>query len=65
MISYNLYGVSNHMGSTGGGHYTAHCKVADAPSAPFYTFNDSSVYPIATQAVKGPAAYVLFYARAG
>lgn len=24
---YDLYGVSNHMGSLGGGHYTANCKV--------------------------------------
>jgi len=23
---YDLIGVSNHMGSTGGGHYTAYCK---------------------------------------
>ena len=25
-IIYDLIGVSNHMGSTGGGHYTAYCK---------------------------------------
>ena len=26
---YDLYGVSNHMGSLGGGHYTAHCKIPE------------------------------------
>lgn len=26
--SYNLYGLSNHYGTMGGGHYTAFCKSA-------------------------------------
>ena len=25
-IYYDLIGISNHFGSTGGGHYTAYCK---------------------------------------
>lgn len=25
-ILYDLIGISNHFGSTGGGHYTAYCK---------------------------------------
>ena len=25
---YGLYAISNHMGGTGGGHYTAHCNVS-------------------------------------
>ncbi|MCB0370681.1 MAG: hypothetical protein KDD45_14970 [Bdellovibrionales bacterium] len=25
-LSYDLIGVGNHFGSTGGGHYTAYCK---------------------------------------
>lgn len=25
-LLYDLIGVSNHFGSTGGGHYTAYCK---------------------------------------
>lgn len=25
-VLYDLIAVSNHMGSTGGGHYTAYCK---------------------------------------
>ena len=60
-FSYDLYGVSNHSGTSSGGHYTAHAKVVDAAGAAFYTFNDSSVYPVSTPAIKGPAAYVLFY----
>ena len=25
-VIYDLIGISNHFGSTGGGHYTAYCK---------------------------------------
>ena len=25
-FKYDLFGVSNHMGGLGGGHYTAYCK---------------------------------------
>jgi ubiquitin C-terminal hydrolase len=25
-VLYDLIGISNHFGSTGGGHYTAYCK---------------------------------------
>jgi ubiquitin C-terminal hydrolase len=28
-VIYDLIGVSNHMGSTGGGHYTAYCRYFD------------------------------------
>lgn len=36
---YNLYAVSNHSGTTMGGHYTAYCCNPD--SGEWYTFNDS------------------------
>lgn len=37
---YDLYAVSNHMGSLYGGHYTAHCK--NSITNKWYYFNDSS-----------------------
>uniref|UniRef100_A0ABM0M5K7 ubiquitinyl hydrolase 1 n=1 Tax=Saccoglossus kowalevskii TaxID=10224 RepID=A0ABM0M5K7_SACKO len=36
---YDLYGVSNHSGSTYGGHYTAYCK--HAASDRWYTYDDT------------------------
>ena len=36
---YTLYGVSNHMGGTHGGHYTAFCKHPD--STKWHCYNDS------------------------
>ncbi|XP_037534360.1 ubiquitin carboxyl-terminal hydrolase 2 [Nematolebias whitei] len=36
---YNLYAVSNHSGTTMGGHYTAYCR--NPTSGEWYTFNDS------------------------
>ncbi|XP_010786098.1 ubiquitin carboxyl-terminal hydrolase 2-like [Notothenia coriiceps] len=36
---YNLYAVSNHSGTTMGGHYTAYCR--NPNSGEWYTFNDS------------------------
>lgn len=65
LCSYDLYGVSNHSGTASGGHYTASAKVSDEPAAPFYLFNDSSVHGVAREAIKGPAAYLLFYRRRG
>lgn len=40
-VIYDLIGISNHFGSTGGGHYTAYCK--DPTSGDWYDFDDSSV----------------------
>lgn len=36
---YNLYAVSNHSGTTMGGHYTAYCK--SPVSSEWHSFNDS------------------------
>uniref|UniRef100_A0A3Q2CZ86 Ubiquitin carboxyl-terminal hydrolase 2 n=1 Tax=Cyprinodon variegatus TaxID=28743 RepID=A0A3Q2CZ86_CYPVA len=56
---YNLYAVSNHSGTTMGGHYTAYCR--NPSSAEWYTFNDSRVTPMSSSQVRSSDAYVLFY----
>jgi hypothetical protein len=58
---YQLYGVVNHSGSLGFGHYTANCynSVKDA----WITFNDSSVYKLENESPISNEAYVLFYKR--
>jgi hypothetical protein len=38
---YELYGVSEHFGGMGGGHYTAKCQ--NPINGCWYSFNDSSV----------------------
>uniref|UniRef100_G3NMU6 Ubiquitin carboxyl-terminal hydrolase 2 n=1 Tax=Gasterosteus aculeatus TaxID=69293 RepID=G3NMU6_GASAC len=56
---YNLYAVSNHSGTTMGGHYTAYCR--SPSSGEWYTFNDSRVTPMSSSQVRSSDAYVLFY----
>jgi hypothetical protein len=56
---YELYAVSQHFGSCGGGHYTAMCK----NNGKWYDFNDSSVSPSSESSVVNSAAYLLFYRR--
>lgn len=60
---YDLYAVSNHYGSMGGGHYTAFVRMPDDEL--WYTFDDSGVYPMSESQVKSSGAYVLFYRRRG
>ncbi len=63
-LTYQLYAVSNHMGSMGGGHYTAHCKVkTSGDDSGWYTFDDSYVSPTTASAIGGSNAYILFYER--
>jgi ubiquitin carboxyl-terminal hydrolase 4/11/15 len=67
-LTYRLFAVSNHMGSMSGGHYTAHAILQDPRGDPeraphWYSFNDSSVSPVAPRSWKGAAAYLLFYER--
>ena len=57
---YDLFAVSQHYGSTGGGHYTAVCKNYDGK---WYDYNDSSVSSCSPNSVVSSAAYVLFYRR--
>lgn len=47
---YELYAVSNHYGSLGGGHYTAYAKNGER----WYSFNDSSVSAVEPGRIKGP-----------
>jgi len=56
---YNLYAISNHSGSTGGGHYTAYVKVDDK----WYDCNDSFVSEVSESSIVSSSAYLLFYER--
>lgn len=59
---YDLFAVSNHFGSMGGGHYTAYAKHRN--DGKWYNYDDSSVSPVSDpNSVKTAAAYVLFYRR--
>ncbi|XP_070548415.1 ubiquitin carboxyl-terminal hydrolase 2-like [Ptychodera flava] len=58
---YSLYGVSNHSGSTYGGHYTAYCK--HAATREWYTFDDTRVSNMSSSRVKSSQGYVLFYEK--
>ncbi|XP_068097080.1 ubiquitin carboxyl-terminal hydrolase 2 isoform X2 [Hyperolius riggenbachi] len=61
--TYNLSAVSNHSGTTMGGHYTAYCK--NPSNGEWYTFNDSRVTAMSSSQVKSSDAYVLFYELSG
>nr|GEW19023.1 ubiquitin specific protease domain protein [Tanacetum cinerariifolium] len=56
---YKLYGISNHYGGMGGGHYTAFVQCGQE----WYEFNDSQVFSVTEDRIKTSAAYVLFYQR--
>ncbi|NXQ55510.1 UBP2 hydrolase, partial [Anthoscopus minutus] len=56
---YNLYAISNHSGTTMGGHYTAYCK--SPVSSEWHSFNDSRVTPMSSSHVRSSDAYLLFY----
>lgn len=62
-LIYDCFAVSNHYGSTFGGHYTAYCQ--NPLSKKWYTFDDSSVRPMKESEVVTSSAYVLFYRRRG
>ncbi|CAM9802242.1 unnamed protein product, partial [Discosporangium mesarthrocarpum] len=56
---YDLFGVANHMGGLGGGHYTAHCL--NRGDGQWYTFDDTHVSRVSPHCLGGSSAYVLFY----
>lgn len=59
---YDLYGISNHLGGLGGGHYTAYCW--NPNTRQWFGFNDSMVTPVHNpENIKSSAAYLLFYRR--
>jgi len=57
--SYDLYGVANHMGGMGGGHYTATCL--NPGDNQWYTYNDNNVTKSRSAPTNTPSAYILFY----
>jgi len=59
---YDLYGVSNHSGGLGGGHYTAY--VRNLISGDWFSCNDSYCSRVTDlDMIFGPEAYLLFYKR--
>ncbi|KAI9485340.1 MAG: hypothetical protein EXX96DRAFT_592521 [Benjaminiella poitrasii] len=58
-FQYNLYAVSNHMGTLNGGHYTALVK----NGTDWYEFNDTQIQKIEESKVVTKAGYNLFYVR--
>ncbi|OZJ02043.1 hypothetical protein BZG36_05083 [Bifiguratus adelaidae] len=60
-LIYDLFGVDNHFGGLGGGHYTAYAR--NFNNAQWYNFDDSRVSPVDVEEVKTPAAYLLFFRR--
>lgn len=62
VCSYRLYGVVNHMGDLGGGHYTAHIRHPD--NADWWLVDDASAAPANPQTLSpSSTAYLLFYVR--
>ena len=61
---YDLYAISNHVGGTSSGHYTAHAK--NRFDGSWYHFNDSQcqrIDPARERLGRGSSAYCLFYNR--
>lgn len=58
---YDLFAVSIHFGSLGGGHYIAYAK--NKKDKQWYKYDDSMVSKIEESKVKTQSAYVLFYIR--
>ena len=58
---YDLYAVSNHYGSMGGGHYTAYAL--NKSTNKWYKFDDSYVAEVEENQVVTSSGYVLFYRR--
>ena len=56
---YDLYAISNHMGDSNGGHYTAYCK--NHKTNKWYEYDDRRVRRINPEDCKSASAYVLFY----
>jgi len=58
-----LFGISNHYGGLGGGHYTAFAK--NWKEDQWYSFDDSSCSRTSPGRIVTDAAYNLFYRRRG
>lgn len=57
---YELFGVIQHSGSIGSGHYTSYCKNINGK---WYEFSDESVRSVRIETVLSSQAYLLFYRR--
>ena len=58
-VIYELYSVSNHIGSMGFGHYTAYCKYGNQ----WMEFDDQDVSKVNESDIVSSNSYVLFYKR--
>ncbi|ETV95896.1 hypothetical protein H310_10934 [Aphanomyces invadans] len=58
---YDLYGVVNHQGALGGGHYTAYAK--NSMDGNWYCYDDERVRLIEESKVVSASAYLCFYVR--
>jgi len=58
--TYDLYGVVNHLGGSGGGHYISYVKNEDGN---WYKFNDTIVSTMSNTNVPSAEAYCLFYQK--
>jgi len=58
---YDLIGIVQHSGSTGGGHYIGYCK--HPSNDRWFCYNDESVHPVDEKKVASVQAYMLFYKK--
>ena len=58
---YNLFGVTEHSGGLGGGHYKATAQ--NFNNKRWYAFNDDCVRETDASTAVTPRAYILFYQR--
>ncbi|KAF0688031.1 Aste57867_20313 [Aphanomyces stellatus] len=58
---YDMYGVVNHQGALGGGHYTAYAK--NSVDGNWYCYDDERVRLIEESKVVTSSAYLCFYVR--
>jgi len=58
---YDLFGIVNHYGEMGRGHYTAFVK--NELTSEWLSYDDSSVRPVTESTVRSRSAYILFYKR--
>lgn len=60
---YDLFGVINHYGNGGGGHYVAVAKMKGNRGTGWYRFDDSHVTRMSEKHVVTQYAYMIFYKR--
>jgi ubiquitin C-terminal hydrolase len=60
-LLYDLFAISNHIGSLGGGHYIAYAK--NRIDGKWYCFDDSSCSQVTEDSLRSSSAYLLFYRR--